>query len=83
VPLSAAWTPLYGEPVVALAPRKLEPAPLRSLQRHHPFIRFDASRHTGRLVDRALRRLRAKPQEALELNALRNCFSRRRSRPCG
>jgi DNA-binding transcriptional LysR family regulator len=36
----------------------------------HPFIRFDRTQHTGHLVERTLRRLRAKPQEFLELNAI-------------
>jgi DNA-binding transcriptional LysR family regulator len=64
------WTPLYGEPMVLLAPRKLDETDPRALLRQQPFIRFDPSQHTGRLVDRALRRLRVKPQEFLELNAL-------------
>jgi DNA-binding transcriptional LysR family regulator len=61
---------LYGEPMVLLAPRKLEETDPRVLLRQQPFIRFDPSQHTGRLVDRSLRRLRVKPQEFLELNAL-------------
>lgn len=65
-----AWTPLYSEPMVLLLPRKLEEAPPRTLLQAQPFIRFDPSQHTGRLVERALKRLRAKPQEFLELNAL-------------
>ncbi|HEY8358445.1 MAG TPA: LysR substrate-binding domain-containing protein [Ramlibacter sp.] len=65
-----AWTPLYAEPMVLLLPRKLEDAPLRALLQAHPFIRFDPSQHTGRLVERTLKRLRVKPQEFLELNAL-------------
>jgi len=65
-----AWTPLYGEPMVLLLPRKLDPAPARTLLQTQPFIRFDPSQHTGRLVQRTLKRLRVKPQELLELNAL-------------
>jgi DNA-binding transcriptional LysR family regulator len=65
-----AWTPLYGEAMVLLVPRKLEEAPLRTLLQSQPFIRFDPSQHTGRLVERTLKRLRARPQEYLELNAL-------------
>lgn len=65
-----AWTPLYAEPMVLLLPRKLEEAPLRTLLQSQPFIRFDPSQHTGRLVERTLKRLRVKPQEFLELNAL-------------
>lgn len=65
-----AWTPLYAEAMVLLVPRKLEEMPLRALLQSQPFIRFDPSQHTGRLVARTLKRLRVKPQEFLELNAL-------------
>ncbi|MBI5277109.1 MAG: LysR family transcriptional regulator [Burkholderiales bacterium] len=65
-----AWTPLYAEPMVLLVPRKTPDAPLRALLQAQPFIRFDRSQHTGELVERTLRRLRVKPQEFLELNAI-------------
>jgi DNA-binding transcriptional LysR family regulator len=65
-----AWTALYGEPMALLVPRKLEDAPARTLLQREPFIRFDPTQHTGRLVDRTLRRMRVKPHEFLELNAL-------------
>lgn len=64
------WTALYVEPMVLLAPRKLEESSARAILQHHPFIRFDPSQHTGRLVERTLKRLRVKPSEFLELNAL-------------
>jgi DNA-binding transcriptional LysR family regulator len=65
-----AWTALYGEPMVLVASRKVEGANPRLLVQQHPFIRFDRTQHTGHLVERTLRRLRAKPQEFLELNAI-------------
>lgn len=65
-----AWTPLYGEPMVLLVPRKLDDASPRQLLERHPFIRFDRTQHTGRLVERSLKQLRARPQEFLELNAI-------------
>jgi DNA-binding transcriptional LysR family regulator len=65
-----AWTPLYGEPMVLLVPRRLEETNLRTILQREPFIRFDHGQHTGQLVERTLRRLRVKPQEFLELNAL-------------
>jgi DNA-binding transcriptional LysR family regulator len=65
-----AWTPLYVEPMVLLVPRKSPDAPPRELLATHRFIRFDSTQHTGQLVERTLRRLRAKPQEFLELNAI-------------
>lgn len=64
------WTALYGEPMVLLVPRKLQDMTARTVLHSQPLIRFDRSQHTGRLVDRVLRRLRVKPKEYLELNAL-------------
>lgn len=69
-PAALAWTPLYTEPMVLLVPRKLTADPPRALLRDHPFIRFDSTQHTGQLVERSLRRLRVKPQQMLELNAI-------------
>ena len=63
-------TPLYTEPMVLLAHRKTLGDDVRTLVQSQPFIRFDRSEHTGQLVDRTLRRLRATPQEFLELNAI-------------
>ena len=65
-----AWTPLYEEPMVLLAPRSAGEATARALLQRHPFIRFDRSQHTGQLVERTVRRLKAKPQDLLELNAI-------------
>jgi DNA-binding transcriptional LysR family regulator len=69
-PGEVAWTPLYAEAMVLLAPRRLEAADPRAILQSQPFIRFDPTQHTGLLVERTLARLRAKPQEFLELNAL-------------
>lgn len=65
-----SWTPLYGEAMVLLAPRKTEDGNPRGILQSQPFIRFDPTQHTGRLVERTLKRLRVKPQEFLELNTL-------------
>jgi DNA-binding transcriptional LysR family regulator len=65
-----AWTPLHAEPMVLVVPRKLAEAPPRSILQSQPFIRFDRTQHTGHMVERTLKRLRAKPQEFLELNTL-------------
>lgn len=64
------WTALYSEPMVLLAPRKAADGSARELLQQHRFIRFDPSQHTGELVERTLRRLRVRPQELLELNAI-------------
>jgi DNA-binding transcriptional LysR family regulator len=65
-----AWTALHVEPMVLLTARAVEAGPLRTLLQRHPFIRFDRSQHTGFLVERTLRKLKAKPQEFLELNSI-------------
>jgi DNA-binding transcriptional LysR family regulator len=65
-----AWTPLYVEPMVLLVPRRLGEMTPRAVLQSQPFIRFDPTQHTGSLVERTLARLRVKPQELLELNAL-------------
>lgn len=69
-PAELAWTALYAEPMVLIVPRRLEETNPRTILQQQPFIRFDPTQHTGRLVERALKRLRVKPQELLELNAL-------------
>ncbi len=65
-----AWTELYAEPMVVLAHRRAADLPIRALVQSEPFIRFDRGEHTGQLVERTLRRLRARPREFLELNAI-------------
>jgi DNA-binding transcriptional LysR family regulator len=65
-----AWTALYAEPMVLLVARSTEQAAPRVLLQRHPFIRFDRSQHTGHLVERTLRKLRARPREFLELNSI-------------
>ncbi|MDB5850670.1 MAG: LysR family transcriptional regulator [Rhodoferax sp.] len=64
------WTPLYAEPMVLLTGKRVPEAPIRTLVQGQPFIRFDRGEHTGQLVDRTLRRMRAQPQPFLELNAI-------------
>ncbi len=68
--LDLVWTGLYAEPMVLLVPRSAPEAAPRTLLQTQPFIRFDRAEHTGQLVERTLRRLRAKPTELLELNAI-------------
>lgn len=65
-----AWTPLYAETMVLLAPRQVDGDDARAILQRQPFIRFDPSQHTGRLAERTLKRLRVRPQEFLELNTL-------------
>ncbi len=69
-PADLVWTALYAEPMVLLAGRAVEDATPRLLLQHHPFIRFDRTQHTGQLVERTLRKMRVRPQELMELNAI-------------
>ena len=64
------WTPLYAEPMVLLTHASARPAAPRTMVERYPFIRFDRTEHTGELVERTLRRLRARPQDFLELNSI-------------
>lgn len=65
-----AWTPLYAESMVVLTGKRVTDEAIASLLQTQPFIRFDRGEHTGQLVDRTLRRLRARPEPFLELNAI-------------
>lgn len=67
---SLVWTPLYAEPMVLLAARSCRLAEPAAMVERYPFIRFDRTEHTGELVERTLRRMRAKPQEFMELNSI-------------
>jgi DNA-binding transcriptional LysR family regulator len=67
------WAPLYAEPMVLIVPRSprfaMTGGPLAMLA-NSPFIRFDRSTWTGRLVDQVLTRCEAKAQSGMELNSV-------------
>ena len=69
-PASVRWTPVYSEPLVLLANRKLAEAPVAELLRAERFLRFDRTQRTGMIIERALRKQRVKVNEFLELNSL-------------
>lgn len=64
------WQALYAEPMVLLASPATGETPPKTLLTDAPFIRFDRAEQTGQLVERTLRRLRARPREFLELNSM-------------
>jgi DNA-binding transcriptional LysR family regulator len=64
-----AWTTLYTEPMVMIANSRLGDASVRELLRDQPYIGFDAREPTGQLIQRALKRLRARPLRLLEISA--------------
>ena len=57
------WASLYAEPMVLLAPRKLEESSARVILQQPALHPLRPNEHTGRLVERTLRRLRVKPAE--------------------
>lgn len=67
------WSPLYAEPMVLVVPRKPHfKLPARGLEilRKSPFLRFDHSTWTGRLVDEALAQAGCNVREELELDSV-------------
>jgi DNA-binding transcriptional LysR family regulator len=76
-PLNAelVWTPLYTEPMVAIAPRNgdataAEMPTVHDVLNTLPFLRFDKRTWTGRLVQEALQYLGVRPDEEMELNSI-------------
>ena len=65
-----AWTALYSEPMVLVCPRKTNEKTVQSALKSLPFLRFDRTQLTGQIAERALRKLRIKPNEFLELNSI-------------
>ena len=64
------WTPLYQEPLVAIAARGSPGETAREALAANPFLRFDRGQRTGALVERALRRAHLRTNEFLELNSI-------------
>jgi len=70
LPSELRWHPLIAEPFVLLVPRSLAGQSWRELLVSEPFIRYDRNSFGGRLVDRFLRKLRIRVQDAVELDEL-------------
>jgi len=70
LPGTLVWTPLYQEPLVAIAGRDSPGANAREALAANPFLRFDRGQRTGMLVERALRRAHLRVNEFLELNSI-------------
>lgn len=64
------WTPLYQEPLVAIAAQGSAGHDAREALAANPYLRFDRSQRTGVLVERALRRAHLRVNEFLELNSI-------------
>jgi DNA-binding transcriptional LysR family regulator len=70
IPGTLRWTPLYDEPLVAIAAQGSAGEDVREALAANPYLRFDRSQRTGMLVDRALRRAHLRVIEFLELNSI-------------
>ncbi|MFP3613147.1 LysR family transcriptional regulator [Paraburkholderia sp. SIMBA_050] len=70
LPSELKWHSLIAEPFVLLVPKTLAGQPWRKLLVSEPFIRYDRNSFGGRLVDRFLRKLRIRVQDAVELDEL-------------
>lgn len=70
VPAGLKWTPFYDEPLVLIAPPDMARRNVRDLLEREPFLQFDRTLWTGRLVTYALQRLGVEPRVALELNSV-------------
>lgn len=67
---SLMWTPFYQEQLVLIAPAELECESVMELLRKEPFLQFDRSLWTGKLISYALEQLEVTPNVALELNSI-------------
>lgn len=70
VPAGLIWTPFYQERLVLIAPQEMVRRTVLDLLHHEPFLQFDRSLWTGRLVGYALEQLGITPNIALELNSI-------------
>lgn len=70
VPDGLKWTPFYEEPMVLIVPSEMARKPVREVLLEQPFLQFDRSLWTGRLVSYALEQLGIQPRIALELNSV-------------
>lgn len=70
LPGALRWTPLYHEPLVAIAAAHSAGGNARDALAANPFLRFDHTQRTGMLVERALRRAHLQVNEFLELNSI-------------
>lgn len=73
LPANLVWTPLYEEPMVLIVPaqpRFALAADALEILGSSPFLRFDRSTWTGRLVDEALAQAGVAVHDSMELNSV-------------
>ncbi|CAB3802000.1 HTH-type transcriptional activator CmpR [Paraburkholderia caffeinitolerans] len=64
------WTPLAQEPYRLIVPRRMKGTDWMELIATQPYIRYDRASFGGRQVDRFLRRMQLRVQDACELDEL-------------
>lgn len=64
------WRPFLRERLVLIAPPDSSGDDVPRLVRTHPFIRYTPSAAVGRVIDRAVQRLRLEPRESMRLDWL-------------
>jgi len=70
IPKACDWRVFREEPLIVWAPASAANRDAHTLLATEPFIRYDRTRWTGRLVDQYLRRFRIRPNERFELAGL-------------
>ena len=70
LPKSLQWNPLREEPFVLLAAMKHAEKEPHELLRRLPFIRYDKTSWTGKIIDNYLRSINVDPIDRFELNAI-------------
>lgn len=64
------WRPFLRERLVLIAPPETAGSDVQRLVRTYPFIRYNPSAAVGRVIDRAIQRLRLEPRESMRLDWL-------------
>jgi len=69
-PSQIRWILMREEPLFVLAPSGAAVSNAQEALSRYPFLRFDRSEYTGRLVDRVIKHMRCNVDEFLELNSM-------------
>ncbi|MCO5089764.1 LysR family transcriptional regulator [Bosea sp. (in: a-proteobacteria)] len=70
LPKTCGWQMFREEPLVLITPAAMERTEVKDILRREPFIRYDRNHWGGRYSDAYLRKLRIRPKERFELDAL-------------
>lgn len=70
LPKTCGWQMFREEPLVLITPAALKRTEVKDILRHEPFIRYDRNHWGGRYGDAYLQKVRIRPKERFELDAL-------------